>query len=340
MSGSWDLVADIGGTNARFAVCDGLSRELRCCRTYPVAEYENFSDALETYLADVAGRGWSPTPERACVGSAAPIRGDVIRFTNSTWSLDRRALARQLDAAVYLINDFAAVGYAVMTLSKGDWHQLGGQAPEAGFPKGVLGAGTGLGVCSLFAVDGIYHVVEGEGGHVDFAPVDAQEIAVLQILTGRFGHVSAERLLSGAGLVNIYTALAHLGDKRPLHDSAPAITEAALAGVEPLAVQTLELFCRVLGSTAGNLALTFGARGGIYIAGGIAPRVTDFLTRSDFRTRFEAKGRYASYLRDIPVRLVTREHLGLEGASAYLRQRGGGQRLPTAGARSGVADPQ
>lgn len=327
MNGSWNLVGDIGGTNARFALHDGLSHELTCCRSYPVADFDNFSDALDTYLEDIpediAGRGWSRKPERACIAAASPIRGDVIRFTNSNWSLDRGVVARRLDAPVYLINDFAAVGHAVTGLCEDDWHHLGGQAPVAGLPIGVLGAGTGLGVCSLFAVDGVYHVAAGEGGHVDFAPVDEQEIAVLQSLTQRFGHVSAERVLSGAGLVNVYAALAQLDGKQALHDSPTAITEAALAGAEALAVRTLEVFCRVLGSTAGNLALTLGARGGIYIAGGIAPRVSDFLARSEFRARFEAKGRYADYLEDIPVRLVTRDNLGLEGAVAYLRNRTG-----------------
>jgi glucokinase len=323
MSGAWNLVADIGGTNARFAVDDRASQALQCQKTYSVTDYDNFPHALEAYLAEAAHQGWHARPAAACLAAASPITGDLVRFTNSTWSLDRMALARELGADVCLINDFAAVGYAVIGLDDADWHALGGGAPQRGFPIGVLGAGTGLGVCSLVAVGGAYHVVEGEGGHVDFAPVDAQEIAVLQILSARFGRVSAERLLSGAGLVNIYTALAQLGGKEPVHDSAAAITDAALMGVESLAVRTLEMFCRVLGSTAGNLALTLGARGGIYIAGGIAPRFTDFLTRSEFRARFEAKGRFSSYLRDIPVRLVTREQLGLDGAAAYLRRRDG-----------------
>ena len=322
MKGAWNLVADIGGTNARFAVDAPSSPTLQCQKTYSVTDYDNFSDALEAYLAAVVRDGWRSSPDAACLAAASPISGDLVRFTNSSWSLDRRVLERELEAEVCLINDFAAVGHAVLCLEDDDWHPLGGGAPQPGLPIGVLGAGTGLGVCSLVAVDGEYQVIEGEGGHVDFAPVDAQEIAVLQILTTRFGRVSAERLLSGAGLVNIYTALAQLGGKQPRHDSAAAITEAALVGVESLAVRTLEMFCRVLGSTAGNLALTLGARGGIYIAGGIAPRFTDFLTRSEFRARFEAKGRFSSYLRPIPVRLITREQLGLDGAAAFLRQRG------------------
>ena len=312
MTGTWNLVADIGGTNARFALASPVSKELWGLRT--------FSEALEAYLVEAAAEGASGLPCAACLGVASPVEQPVIQFTNSPWFLDREALSRRLETPVQLINDFAAVGYGVTTLREEDWFALGGGQPRDDRPVGVLGAGTGLGVCGIVPIDGRYHVIETEGGHVDFAPVDAQEIAVLERLTARYGRVSAERLLSGAGIVNIYTSLAELAGRAPAHDSAAAITDAALEGVESLAVRSLEMFCRVLGSTAGNLALTLGAHGGIYIAGGIAPRFRDFLARSEFRARFEAKGRFSSYLREIPVRLVIRDNLGLEGAAGFLRQ--------------------
>ena len=319
MSGAWNLVADIGGTNARFALEDPTLEALQCLRTYSVADHTEFSSVLDTYLREVAGEGREGLPAAACLGVASAVHRDVIQFTNSPWSLDRRRLSQRLGSEVVLVNDFAAVGYGVLGLGEGDWVGLGGASPVAGEPLAVLGAGTGLGVCSLVAVDGRYHVIEGEGGHADFAPVDAQEIAVMQKLMARYGRVSTERLLSGAGIVNIYTALSELAGREPRHTSAADITDAALLGVESLAVRTLEMFCRILGSTAGNLALILGARGGVYIAGGIAPRFQDFLARSEFRARFEAKGRFSSYLRDIPVRLVTRDNLGLEGAASLLR---------------------
>jgi glucokinase len=320
MTVAWNLVADIGGTNARFALSSPRSGELYGLRTYSVSEYANFSEVLEAYLDEAAREGASGLPSAACLGVASPVDKPVIQFTNSPWFLDREALSRRLETPVRLINDFAAVGYGVTTLGEDDWFPLGGGPPRDDRPIGVLGAGTGLGVCAIVPVDGHYHVIETEGGHVDFAPVDAQEIAVLQLLASRFGRVSVERLLSGAGIVNTYRALAELAGRTPAHDSAAAITDAALAGVESLAVRTLEMFCRVLGSTAGNLALTLGAHGGIYIAGGIAPRFRDFLARSEFRARFEAKGRFSSYLREVPVRLVIRDNLGLEGAAGFLRQ--------------------
>ncbi|MEE4279135.1 MAG: glucokinase [Halieaceae bacterium] len=319
MSDRWYLVGDIGGTNARFAFEDPAHPELQCVRSYSVAEHAAFSDAVETYLAEARAHGRVGLPEAACLGVASAVHRNPIRFTNSPWSLDRAELSRLLGTTVHLINDFAAVGYGVTELRAEDYFALGGGEAVAGMPIVVLGAGTGLGVCSLVVVDGRYHVIEGEGGHADFAPVDAQEIAVLQILTRRFGRVSTERLLSGSGIVNIYTAMAELAGRDAVHSEAADITGAALEGVDSLAVRSLELFCRVLGSTAGNLALTLGARGGVYIAGGIAPRFKGFLARSEFRARFEAKGRFSDYLRDIPVRLVTRDNIGLEGAFSKLR---------------------
>ncbi|MEM6773289.1 MAG: glucokinase [Pseudomonadota bacterium] len=320
MNKAWNLVADIGGTNARFALEQSGEAELMCLRTYSVSDHGSFSEALEAYLDEAAVQGRGPLPEAACLGVASPVDASIIQFTNSPWSLDREALSRRLGTPVHLINDFAAVGYGVAELRREHWFSLGGGEPDGDRPIAVLGAGTGLGVCTLLPVNGRYHVIEGEGGHVDFAPVDAQELAVLQILMARFGRVSVERILSGAGIVNVYEALAELAGRDPLHSTAAGITDAALAGVESMAVRSLEMFCRILGSTAGNLALTLGARGGVYIAGGIAPRFRDFLARSEFRARFEAKGRFSAYLRDIPVRLVIRENLGLEGAVSLLRQ--------------------
>ncbi len=311
----WNLVADIGGTNARFGLEDYASSKLHTVKRYSVAEYSQFSDALAKFLQDVADMGgWASLPRAACLAVACPADEDVIQFTNSAWSFDRKDIASQLDAPVTLINDFAAVGYAVTSLKPQDWHQVGDGTAIHGKPIAILGPGTGLGVCTLVPVGAGYHVIEGEGGHVDFAPVDEQEAAVLQILSRRFGRVSVERLLSGAGILNIYQALAQLAGKEPLHDTPAAITESALEGVETLAVKTLNMFCQVLGATAGNLALTVGAKGGVYIAGGIVPRFVEFLEQSDFRHRFESKGRFRQYLADVPVRVVMKDDLGLSGA--------------------------
>lgn len=320
MQQRWNLVADVGGTNARFAVAVAGNIELQCMRRFSVAEYENFSDAFYAYLREVRRPGFAPRPDAACLAVASVVGGEAIQFTNSAWSLDRKALSEHLGTPIQLINDFVAVGYGITRLSPADWFELRGGDVAAGHPIAVLGAGTGLGMCILVPVDAGYQIIDGEGGHVDFAPVDAREIAVLQCLDARFGRVSVERLLSGPGILNIYSALAEMSDQAPAFAEPAAITAAALKGDDSLAVEALQMFCRILGSTAGNLALTAGARGGVYIAGGIAPRIWRFLTASEFSARFEAKGRFSDYVRDIPVRLVTREHIGLEGALVCLHQ--------------------
>jgi glucokinase len=312
----WNLVADIGGTNARFGVEDYASSELGFTRRYSVEEYNSIADALQRFLKEVSMLGqWQPNPQAACLAVACPIERDSVQFTNSPWYIERPALSTQLGGApVDLINDFAAVGYGVIDLKPRDWHQVGVGSPVQGKPIAILGPGTGLGVCTLVPIGAGYQVLEGEGGHVDFAPVDPQEIAVLEILTSRFGRVSAERLLSGAGIVNIYCALAQLAGKPVQYDNPAAITDAALQGVDSLSVKSLSMFCRVLGSVAGSFCLALGAKGGVYIAGGIVPRFIDFLEQSDFRHRFEAKGRFRSYMATIPVRVVLKDNLGLHGA--------------------------
>lgn len=317
----WNLVADIGGTNARFGVADSASSKLAITRHYSVGEHHTITEALQRFLKDVAAIGeWQPVPQAACLAVACAVEGDVIQFTNSPWSIDRSVVSRQLGGArVDLINDFAAVGYGVIDLKPTDWYQIGGEQPVAEKPITIIGPGTGLGVCTLIPVGAGYQVLEGEGGHVDFAPVAPQEIAVLEVLTSRFGRVSAERLLSGAGIVNIYSALAQLNDKPAPYDNPAVITDAAIRGNDSLSVESLSMFCRILGSVAGSFCLALGAKGGTYIAGGIVPRFIEFLEQSDFRQRFEAKGRFLSYMNKIPVRVVLKDNLGLYGAIKKLR---------------------
>ncbi|MBR9912250.1 MAG: glucokinase [Gammaproteobacteria bacterium] len=312
----WNLVADIGGTNARFGVEDYASSKLQETRRYSVSDHAEFSDALKHFLKDVKEMGgWEALPRAACFAVACAVESDVVQFTNSPWTIDRHKVSEQLNSArLSLVNDFVAVGHAVTALKPKDWHQIGGGAPVTGRPIAILGPGTGLGVCTLVPIGTGYKVIEGEGGHVDFAPTDAQEIAVFEILNRRFGRVSAERLLSGAGILNIYQALAQLANQSPVLQAPAEVTAAALEGVDTLALKSLQMFCRTLGAVAGNLALTLGAKGGVYIAGGIVPRFIDFLEASDFRHGFENKGRFRSYLTTIPTRVITKDDLGLAGA--------------------------
>ena len=320
MPANWKLVADIGGTNARFGVYDCATDKLVHSQRFSVADYAVFTDTLDHFQDAMRSSGqWRSQPDAVCLAVAGPVESDLLQFTISSWSLRRSEIANRFNGTpTHVINDFAAVGHGVTALADRDSHQIGGANAVAGRPIAVLGPGTGLGVCSLVAVNGCYEVVVGEGGHADFAPVDPQEIAVYEILKARFGRVSYERLLSGVGLLHIYRALAQLANRPVLHDQPEQVHKAAGQGVETLAVNAMQMFCRVLGSFSGNLTLTLGALGGVYIAGGIAPQLISFLEASEFRYRFESKGRFRSYLANVPVRVVTRADLGLHGAARYL----------------------
>ena len=319
---NWYVVADVGGTNARFAVLDPLTGDL--CHTiyYSVADHQIFSNVLAEFCKDLASQGhWAEQPLGACLAVAAPVEEGVLKFTNSSWEIDANAIAEQLGGvAVHVINDFAAIGYATLGLTSSDWYQLGGGCGVPNQPIAVLGPGTGLGVCGVVRHGNAATVIAAEGGHADFAPVDAQEIAILNIMIKRFGRVSYERLLSGAGILSTYQALAELAQREPAHSRPEDVYAAAISGTDTLAMRTLHVFCRVLGAFAGNLALTLGARGGVFIAGGIAPKVLDIIKQSEFRSRFESKGRLRSFLTPIPVYVVTTPDIGLRGAAHYLAQ--------------------
>jgi glucokinase len=312
----WNLVADIGGTNARFAVHDIETDELQKVIVLSVAEYPTFMDALLHLLSQIHQEAkWEVWPHAACLAVACPVDRELISFTNSSWKFTRTELAQTLNQVpVEVINDFSAVAYSIPALHPHEWHQIGGLEPHTDKPVAILGPGTGLGVCTLVPVNEGFKVMDGEGGHIDFAPVNNREIAVLRLLQKRYKRVSIERLLSGAGIVNIYQSICALESQPVIYQSAQQITEAALTDKDDLSIEALSIFCQVLGSTASNLALISGAKGGVYIAGGIAPRFVDFINNSDFRKRFEDKGRFEFYVKDIPIRIILKQHLGLFGA--------------------------
>ena len=321
---SWNLVADIGGTNARFARKVSGSNQLIDINTINVAGHENFIHALSDILASMQeNNNWAALPTVACFALAARVDHQEIRFLNSHWHFTRAALNENLQAeSIDLINDFAAKAYGVLELSATDWVQVGGRHAQQNKPVAIIGPGTGLGVSMAIPGENNFTVVDGEGGHVDFAPLDRLEHQIQEILSTQFDRVSAERLLCGAGLINIYQALAKIRDKPATLATAESISLQGQQGTDPLSEETLKLFCRILGSVAGNLALTAGTLGGVYITGGIVPGMLDFFARSEFRQRFEAKGRFSSYLADIPVRVVTRHDLGLLGAANKLTRAG------------------
>ena len=321
MAANWKLVADIGGTNARFGVFDSATDSLVHSQRFSVAEYAVFTDALEHFLETPETKQWCAQPDSAQLGGVAgPVESDLLQFTNSSWSLRRSDIAARFSgAATHIINDFAAVGHGVLALAARDFHQIGGGDGVSGRPIAVLGPGTGLGVCSLVAVNGRYRWWWAKAVMQILLRSTRKRLRYYEILKARFGRVSYERLLSGAGLLHIYRALAQFANMPVLHDRPEQVHKSAAQGVETLAVNAMQMFCRVLGSFAGNLTLTLGALGGVYIAGGIAPQLISFLESSEFRYRFE-KGRFRSYLTDVPVRVVTRADLGLHGAARFLNE--------------------
>ena len=317
---SWNLVADIGGTNARFAAYLADQPEVLYEFHHAVNEYPQFDQVLGVLTAEIEEMcGWRCPPEQVCFAVACPVDNEIIRFTNSHWAFSRDQLMSTLNCRkVMLINDFEALARGVTELGSDDVRQIGGGAPRTDKPKVILGAGTGLGVAALVPHNDGYQVIDSEGGHADFAPVGDLQVEVLRYLRRSHSRVSLERLLSGAGLLNIYAALSHIHDHQSALTMPSEVVEQALEDNQSIAAQTLDLFCEVIGSTAGNLALTYGARGGIYVAGGIVPRFADYFIGSQFRTYFESKGRFVAYLEPIPTYLVTHANLGLLGATKHI----------------------
>ncbi|MAE02991.1 MAG: glucokinase [Porticoccaceae bacterium] len=323
MADKWNLVADIGGTNARFsALLDNGSLESDYEFHHSVEEYPRFADLIDGLLAEIAAAtGWSNAPTNVCFAVACPADSEEITFTNSHWQFTKTQLQQLLGCeTLSVINDFEAVAHGITELDDTDLVKVGGADAVQTKPIGILGAGTGLGVAGLVQHADGYHVIDTEGGHADYAPIDDIQSAVVNCLRERYGRVSLERLLSGKGILNIYTALCSIEAVEAEFSRPADVVAAALAGTDSRALQTLDMFCEGMGSAAGNLALTLGAKGGVYIAGGVIPRFQEFFINSGFRSKFEDKGRFVSYLQPIPVFIVVRGNLGLLGAAKKLQQ--------------------
>jgi glucokinase len=314
-SGKLGLLGDIGATNARFALLlpDGsMTTPKRCA----VADFATLAEAIEDYLAKVGGA----RPRHGALAVAAPIEGDAVAMTNHPWSFSLSALRARLGLErLCALNDFAANALAIPHLEGADVVKIGAGVPVAGAPVGVIGPGTGLGVSGLTWSEGKPVAIAGEGGHVTMAPANARESAVLDRLRARYGHASAERALSGPGLVNLYGALSELAGRSGPPMTPAAVTDPTRLAQDPLAREAVMMFCAMLGTIAANLALTLGARGGVYIAGGVAPKLGPELLEKPFRERFEDKGRFRGYLASIPTYLILRPVPALLGAAARLR---------------------
>jgi glucokinase len=311
------LVGDVGGTNARLALVDNEGH-IRHPKTYAAANYGSLTDVIATYLDTTTGR---KRPPRAAIAVAGPVVDGAIEFTNIAWRMSEGELVGTFEfEAARLLNDFAAQALACPMLDADDLRRIGPDVRRAeGAPIVVLGAGTGFGVAGLARSERGDVPIACEGGHAAFAPVDAVEIEVLKIFARRHARVSIERVLSGPGLLELYQALGEInGVETPLvHEKA-----VAAAGLEGpgLPRDTLERFCAILGSVAGDIALTYGARGGVYVSGGIAPRLIDLIMAGEFRRRFEDKGRLSEYMADIPTAMIVHPFAALVGAARALEQ--------------------
>jgi glucokinase len=316
------LVADLGGTNARFGWVSSRAAGVEHVRTLAVAQHGDLAAAARAYLAALPPQLGQAAPRRAALAVAgAPLDGDRVEFTNSPWSFSRAALRGALGLELLLVvNDFEALALSLPRLSPAQVKPIGAAAAGARGPLAVIGPGTGLGVAGVVPTAHGWVALPGEGGHATLAAADDFEASLLQHVRCRHEHVSAERLLSGIGLPMLHDAVRALLGAAAEPLGTEEIVARAVAENEPLAKRTVEVFCALLGGFAGNVALTMGARGGLYIGGGIVPRLGERFFESPFRERFVAKGRLRPYLEAIPTWLITDTLAALAGAALAIEQ--------------------
>ncbi len=338
------LLADVGGTNVRFAIADSATPEpleRASIRRYRVEKFPTFADAARQYLVDIgvdsvdddlADRGYvaagdasqnpGARPTHAVCAFAGPVMGDEVRMTNHAWTISMIELQRQLGfEQVRAINDFAAMAYSIALLGDSDVQRLGdavlprfGSKPKQTFV--AIGPGTGLGVSALLLRDGAITALATEAGHVGFAPTSTDQQEILHRLTARFGRVSNERFLCGPGLVNLYVALAEISGSSPESLTPEHISERADDGSCTICMRAVEVFCEILGAVAGDMALAYAGWDGVYLTGGMTSALLPWLKRGEFRKHFDDKGRYSRIVRAVPIVIITHDEPGLLGAAA------------------------
>ncbi len=314
------IVADIGGTNARFALVSGKANDqftFSHIHILPTAQYGSLSDALRAYLSLVPGQN----PKAMCAAIAGPVVGDTVRMTNLNWAFSCTSVAEEFGLTRFIaMNDFAAVAAAAGNIHPEHLISIKAGRADPHGNKAVFGPGTGLGVAGVVNYNGKWLPLPSEGGHVNLAPSDSFEADVIKAAMSLFGHVSAEVFISGPGLVHLHQAIAAVQGVSAGAFKPADITQHALAGSDASCVLTLQTFCSFIGSFAGNLALTYGATGGVYMAGGILPRFADFLRASRFSEKFTAKGAQKGYVADVPADLIVHPEVAFAGAAAWLEQ--------------------
>jgi glucokinase len=332
MDGSPWLVADIGGTNVRFGLVSGAGRAPGHIERLRCADFAGPAEAATRYLAQVASRreAGAMAPRVAAFAVATAVSGERVDLTNSAWSFTRAQVCSDLGLdELHFLNDFEALALSLPRLQPAQLRVHGTLAADKA-TRAVIGPGTGLGVAGLMHTEDGWTALPGEGGHVTMAACDDFEAAVIAQVRRDFDHVSAERLLSGIGLPVLHLAVAAITGESAVPLPAEEIVQRGVAGSDTVCARTIDTFCAMLGTMAGNLALTLGARGGVYIGGGIVPRFAELFGRSRFRERFESKGRFRPYLAAIPTALIVEPHATLTGAAAAIERRAGLDRLPQA----------
>lgn len=302
------LVADIGGSNARFACYNTKQNQLSDVEVFHCNDYDHAIDAIDAYLSN------KDKPSYACFAVAAPIMGDEVKWINNNWHFSIQALQKHYQFKhLNIINDFDAIAYSILALTKNDFIQIGAQTPVENGPISILGPGTGFGNAVLLPQSKT--VISSQGGHSGFAPASELEFDIFRWAQQKSIGLSRENFVSGMGIVNTYHALCDIHKDKAIYHEAADITDKALSvQADKLCKLTLEVFCSFLGNIAGDQALSAGATGGVYIAGGITKRFIPFVEQSAFRPRFENKGLISHYVKAIPTYVLSSEHPGLLGA--------------------------
>ena len=308
---SYNLVGDIGATNARFALVAPGSSDIENIQSLKCEDFDNIQSAISFYISsflelDIVS---------ACFATAGTVHLDVFKLANNHWTINKSDVAKTLNGVtIKWINDFTAQAFATTTLTDGEVITLNKGIVKPEKLRLVIGPGTGLGVCGLIMSPSGWLPIAGEGGHSDFAPNTSIEYEILTLLAKKFGHVAVERILSGPGIMNLYEALCQINGKDRIYTTPSEITAAAVnAGADPIADETIQMFCKIFGSVAGSMALTVGALGGVYITSDLVRNFIDLFIESDFQKSFESKGRLQSVLEDIPVYLSKKKNMGLIG---------------------------
>ena len=308
---SYNLVGDIGATNARFALVAPGSSDIENIQSLKCEDFDDIQSAISFYISsflelDIVS---------ACFATAGTVHLDVFKLANNHWTINKSDVAKTLNGVtIKWINDFTAQAFATTTLTDSEVITLNKGIVEPEKLRLVIGPGTGLGVCGLIMSPSGWLPIAGEGGHSDFAPNTSIEYEILTLLAKKFGHVAVERILSGPGIMNLYVALCQINGKDRIYTTPSEITSAAVnAGADPIADETIQMFCKIFGSVAGSMALTVGALGGVYITSDLVRNFLDLFIESDFQKSFESKGRLQPVLEDIPVYLSKKKNMGLIG---------------------------